>query len=79
MIMEPNNYQDFETTLIRLVNAGDVPMSRIDDAVSRILAKKFELGLFEHPVHEPHRPRPRSARRRIARSPAARWRSRRCC
>ena len=24
-------------------------MSRIDDAVSRILAKKFELGLFEHP------------------------------
>jgi beta-glucosidase len=49
MIMEPNNYQDFETRLIRLVKAGDVPMSRIDDAVSRILAKKFELGLFEHP------------------------------
>jgi beta-glucosidase len=24
-------------------------MSRIDDAVSRILTKKFELGLFEHP------------------------------
>ncbi len=24
-------------------------MSRIDDAVARILAKKFELGLFEHP------------------------------
>ena len=24
-------------------------MSRIDDAVSRILAKKFELGLFEKP------------------------------
>jgi beta-glucosidase len=24
-------------------------MARIDDAVSRILAKKFELGLFEHP------------------------------
>src|SRR3954453_9114099 len=49
MIMEPNNYQDFETRLIRLVKAGDVPMSRIDDAVSRILTKKFELGLFEHP------------------------------
>ncbi len=27
-----------------------VPMSRIDDAVSRILAAKFELGLFEHPM-----------------------------
>ena len=24
-------------------------MSRIDDAVRRILTKKFELGLFEHP------------------------------
>ena len=24
-------------------------MSRIDDAVSRILTAKFELGLFEHP------------------------------
>ena len=26
-----------------------MPMSRIDDAVSRILTAKFELGLFEHP------------------------------
>jgi beta-glucosidase len=31
------------------VNAGNVPTARIDDAVSRILTKKFELGLFEHP------------------------------
>jgi beta-glucosidase len=31
------------------VKAGNVPMSRIDDAVSRILRAKFELGLFEHP------------------------------
>jgi beta-glucosidase len=49
MFMEPNAYQSFETTLIGLVNAGQVPMARIDDAVSRILTKKFELGLFEHP------------------------------
>jgi beta-glucosidase len=49
MFMEPNAYQSFETTLIGLVQSGQVPMSRIDDAVSRILAKKFELGLFEHP------------------------------
>ena len=28
-----------------------VAESRIDDAVSRILTKKFELGLFEQPVH----------------------------
>ncbi len=49
MMMEPNAYQSFETTLTDEVNAGRVPMSRIDDAVSRILTKKFELGLFEHP------------------------------
>jgi beta-glucosidase len=49
LFMEPNAYQSFETTLIDEVKAGRVPMSRIDDAVRRILAKKFELGLFEHP------------------------------
>lgn len=32
-----------------LVKAGKVPLSRIDDAVSRILALKFEAGLFERP------------------------------
>ncbi len=49
MFMEPFTYQDFETTLLDEVHAGRVPMARIDDAVRRILAKKFELGLFEHP------------------------------
>ena len=49
MMMEPNSYQSFISTLTTLVNSGDVPMGRIDDAVSRILTKKFELGLFEHP------------------------------
>src|SRR4051794_10369896 len=49
MFMQPQNFEQFETTLIGLVNSGQVPMARIDDAVSRILTKKFELGLFEHP------------------------------
>ena len=49
MMMEPNSYLSFESTLTDEVNAGRVPTSRIDDAVSRILTKKFELGLFEHP------------------------------
>ena len=49
MMMEPNSYQSFETTLTDLVHSGRVPMSRIDDGVGRILTKKFELGLFEHP------------------------------
>jgi beta-glucosidase len=49
MFMEPNAYQSFENTLTSEVKAGRVSMSRIDDAVSRILTAKFELGLFEHP------------------------------
>jgi len=49
MFMEPNTSRDFAGTLIKLVNAKEVSQARIDDAVSRILTKKFELGLFEHP------------------------------
>jgi beta-glucosidase len=49
MFMEPNSYREFEETLTAEVEAGEVPESRIDDAVSRILKEKFELGLFEHP------------------------------
>ncbi len=54
MFMEPysgdtSGWKEFVTTLTGLVEAGEVPMSRIDDAVSRILTVKFELGLFEHP------------------------------
>jgi beta-glucosidase len=49
MMMEPAKYKEFETTLIDEVNHHRVSMSRIDDAVSRILTKKFQLGLFEHP------------------------------
>jgi beta-glucosidase len=49
MAMEPNDYQKFETRLIAEVKAGNVTRARINDAVSRILTKKFQLGLFEHP------------------------------
>jgi beta-glucosidase len=49
MFMEPNSAKQFEDLLLAEVQAGRVSMSRIDDAVSRILRKKFELGLFEHP------------------------------
>jgi beta-glucosidase len=49
MMMEPNSYKDFIATLTDEVKAGRVPMTRVNDAVRRILRKKFELGLFEHP------------------------------
>jgi beta-glucosidase len=47
MFMEPTRPIEFITNLKELVNAGMVPMSRIDDAVKRILAVKFRMHLFE--------------------------------
>jgi beta-glucosidase len=47
MVMAPGKYREFFTTLRALVQAGEVPTSRIDDAVTRILRTKFALGLFE--------------------------------
>ncbi len=35
--------------LTELVNEGEVPMSRIDDAVRRVLRLKMRVGLFENP------------------------------
>ena len=35
--------------LKELVEEGEVPMSRIDDAVARVLRLKYRLGLFEKP------------------------------
>ncbi|WP_262852335.1 glycoside hydrolase family 3 protein [Mumia quercus] len=49
MAMEPAQFRQFITALTEEVEAGRVSMRRIDDAVSRILAQKFELGLFEKP------------------------------
>ena len=52
MSMVPEDFT-FYTDLLDLVNKGEVPMSRIDDAVSRILKMKFELNLFENTVANP--------------------------
>ncbi|KQK13202.1 uncharacterized protein LOC100845030 [Brachypodium distachyon] len=49
MIMVPNNYQSFISILTNFVNTGVIPVSRIDDAVTRILRVKFTMGLFEYP------------------------------
>nr|CAB3448746.1 unnamed protein product [Digitaria exilis] len=49
MVMIPLNYTEFIDGLTLLVNNGTIPMSRIDDAVRRILRVKFTMGLFEHP------------------------------
>jgi beta-glucosidase len=49
MVMVPDRYEEFTSSLAQLVNSGEVSMQRIDDAVRRILRIKFQLGLFEHP------------------------------
>jgi len=49
MVMVPSNYKTFISTLRTEVTAGRIPMSRIDDAVTRILNAKFALGLFSQP------------------------------
>jgi beta-glucosidase len=50
MSMLPYDYKEFCTDLVALVKEGKVPMSRIDDAVTRILRVKDELKIFETPV-----------------------------
>ncbi|MFJ9825461.1 glycoside hydrolase family 3 protein [Streptomyces sp. NPDC101160] len=47
--MAPLTYRDFGRIVTDEVAAGRIPLSRIDDAVRRILEKKFLLGLFEKP------------------------------
>jgi beta-glucosidase len=47
MVMVPDTYQDFIRLLIENVKEGRVPMSRIDDAVLRILRVKFAMGLMD--------------------------------
>ncbi len=46
MDMESRNYKN---SLPQLVKDKKVPVAIIDDAVKRILTKKFELGLFDDP------------------------------
>lgn len=50
MIMVPNNYKEFIDGLTSHVKNKVIPMSRIDDAVTRILRVKFTMGLFENPL-----------------------------
>ena len=47
MAMIPTDYRRFIATLIELVEEGTVPMSRIDDAVRRILRVKAAMGLLD--------------------------------
>jgi beta-glucosidase len=53
MVMAPDKYRQFIEGLKKNVADGKVPMSRIDDAVRRILTIKFQMGLFDRPFGAP--------------------------
>jgi beta-glucosidase len=51
MSMVPTDFS-FYDLLLEAVKLKEVPMSRIDDAVTRILTLKYKLGLFDNPYVE---------------------------
>jgi beta-glucosidase len=48
--MVPFKYEQFIQDMTDLVESGEIPMARINDAVERILRVKFVAGLFGHPL-----------------------------
>ena len=70
-----SKYREFFTTLKELVETGEVPMARIDDAVLRILRVKFAMGLHGRrasPLAD------RSLQASFGSASTARWRGARC-
>ena len=49
MIMDPYD-PECCNVIVDLARSGEIPMSRIDDAVRRVLRLKVRLGLFDEPV-----------------------------
>ncbi|MDX6472376.1 MAG: beta-glucosidase [Gaiellaceae bacterium] len=49
MIMVPDDYVGTINAIVNGVNSGAIPLSRVNDAVTRILNAKFALGLFSQP------------------------------
>jgi beta-glucosidase len=52
--MEPYDASFYEN-LLDLVKSGEVPISRIDDAVKRILYVKYKSGIFDDVLFEKHK------------------------
>jgi len=52
IIMNPYD-ADVVDLIVDLVEDGEIPMSRIDDAVTRVLRLKFHLNLFDVPYNNP--------------------------
>ena len=46
MVMVPDDWKAFIANTVKQVEAGQIPMARIDDAVSRIVRVKLRAGMF---------------------------------
>jgi beta-glucosidase len=53
MAMEPFDSTAWDNAIIQDVTDGAIPMWRINQAVTRILTLKFNLGLFDNPYVDP--------------------------
>src|SRR6185503_10040188 len=49
VVMVPQDWKAFITNTLAQVRSGQIPMSRIDDAVTRILRVKLRTGLMDQP------------------------------
>ncbi|MEQ1514950.1 MAG: glycoside hydrolase family 3 N-terminal domain-containing protein [Usitatibacteraceae bacterium] len=49
MVMVPDDWREFIANTIKQVQTGEIPIQRIDDAVTRILRVKMRSGLFSAP------------------------------
>ncbi len=54
MFMVPDDWKAFIENTVRQVEAGEIPMARIDDAVRRILRVKLRAGLFDGKAPSAH-------------------------
>ncbi|RYY23344.1 MAG: glycoside hydrolase family 3 protein [Sphingomonadales bacterium] len=73
MAMAPDSWKGLFESTVRDVKSGKIPMSRVDDAVRRILRVKVKLGLFDpaRPQEDAPDALGTAAHREVARQAAA--------
>ena len=52
MLMESENFEEAMYCIIEAVNEGSISEERVDDAVTRIIQVKIDIGLFDDPYYE---------------------------
>ena len=52
MLMESQNFEEAMFCIIEAVHEGSISEERVDDAVTRIIQVKIDIGLFDDPYYE---------------------------